>query len=607
MKKLILLLFFSIALFSCEPEETPSPPKVPEIEKPSPIEPDAASIEVLEVFPVKNDIGDTITIKGKNFSRNLTISLQEMKLGSILLNDSLIKFRVPFGNYDPFDFQLKLEDEEQDTILHNPFELYAPVIDSIAAKPRFNELVVLYGKHLTNYPGKRNDILFLDDMEMDVISHSPDSLVFHLGWEVQKFEYDILVKAQLQEVSKAGGLKIAPPAFKKLSKTEVEIGENITIHGANFYLHRPGLHEVSFQGNRAEVLEAYRDSLIVKIPMGPYKSRKIDELKIKLFEKETIFDVDMNITSTWYMYGYKKDQVITGGSASVGTITRWSFNANNRFYFNVFRDNGNYSPINNILYEYTPETDHWEEIDLPISSQQMDFGEVLEFYPEVGTSNVYVYIQRDSNNFYKFNVQTRELIQLKDFPTELTLHNGTGFSFNGNFYYGLGYTQNWGVIKNKLFWRYAPGSDTWTEIGPMPDVHAEYVRDAAGVFRTNNSVIIANGHEYAYDVWEFSTDETWSRKNDVFSPAANGNHIQKEQKGFFYNYLGGDLWEYDIPSDHWTKRDDIKIENYPNGNETMFIHGNYVYYVGYLLDYGPEGTPYFRYDHAILRTELSNF
>src|SRR5699024_7876626 len=120
-------------------------------------------------------------------------------------------------------------------------------------------------------------------------------------------------------------------------------------------------------------------------------------------------------------------------------------------------------------------------------------------------------------------------------------------------------------------------------------------RDAAGVFRTNNSIIIANGHEYAYDVWEFSTDETWSRKNDVFSPAANGLHIQKDQKGFFYNYLGGDLWEYDIPLDHWTKREDMKIENYPNGNETMFIHENYVYYVGYLQDYGPEGTPYFRH------------
>lgn len=608
MNKLILLLFFAIALFSCEPEETPPPPKIPEVEQPSPTEPDPESIEVFEVFPAKNDIGDTITIKGKNFSRNLSISLQEMKLGPILLNDSLIKIRVPFGNYDPFDFQLKLEYEEQDTILQNPFELYAPVIDSIAGKPRFNEQVVLYGKHLTNSPGKKNDILFLDDMDVQVISHSADSLVFHLGWEVKKYEYDILVKAQLQEVRKPGGLKIEPPAFKKLSKTEVEIGENLTIYGANFYLNRPGLHEVSFQGNRAEVVEAYRDSLIVKIPMGPYKSRKIDELKIKLFEKETIFDVDIHITSTWYMYGYKKDYDISHGTGSVGNISRWSFAANNAFYFNVYRRTESNLAINNVLYKYTPEDEQWEEIDLGLISDDLNFEDVYEFYHQEGTSNVLIYLYRDTNNFFKFNLETKKLVQLKDHPIESFLQHGIGFHLNGNFYFGHGYyTKDMQTVSNRMFWRYDHSSNTWTEVGNMPDVQEEYGRLGTSIFQTGNSILLGNGHEIAYDFWEFSANETWSRKSDITNPTSGVVSVQNGQKGFYYDYHGSSFWEYDISGDFWTRREDLKIKNYPTGHETMFIHGDYIYYVGYLLDYGPEGTPYFRYDHAILRTELSNF
>lgn len=607
MKKIIIFLILGLFVLSCEPEETPAPPTPPVAEPPAPTEPEQGPMNIFEVSPSKNDIGDTITIKGENFTRNLSVLLHNTGVTPILLNDSIIKFSIPFAYFDPFDFNLKLKNKKEEKVLHNPFELYAPVIDSIPGQLAFNDRVVLYGKHLTNQAYKNNGILYLDDHDIQVVSHSPDSIVFDLPWQLGKFQYDVLVKAQLQEVKFDQGLVIRPPSFESFSKPSVEIGEVITIHGSNFYPHRPDQHEVSFEGNRAEVVEAFRDSLKVRVPMGPYKSRKIDELKIKLFEEVNTFDVDLDIASTWYMYGYKRDGEITGGMASVGTITRWSFSANGAFYFNVFRNNGNYSPINNVLYKYTPETDHWEEIDLPIPAELMEFGEVLEFYPQKGTNKVFIYIQRDTDNFFSFNLETKELVQLKNFPTDGALYYGTGFHFNGNFYYGLGYFQDSGMVINKLFWRYDPASDTWNEIGKMPDVHESYPRAAASIFHTGNSVIIANGHEQAYDVWEFSSNETWSRKNDVFNPAPDGMHVQKGQTGYFYNYFYGDFWEYDIPADQWSRRDDLKIKGYDTGHEIMFIHGDYMYYVGYLLDYGPDGTPYFRYDHAILRTELSNF
>lgn len=604
MKKFLLLPVFSLIFFGCEPEENPTPPDPPEIEVPEPTQPEVLSVQ--EVRPVKNDIGDTVTIEGKNFSRELRLSLDEIRVSPVLLNDTIIKFKIPFGDYDPFNFQLKLEDNGDTLVLQDPYQLYAPVIDSIPERFGFAEKITLYGKHLTNPASNWRGILYLNELEVDVLSHSRDSIVFELPWEAQKFQYDVRVKAQLQEVSSPGALKIQPPSFERLSKTSVDIGEVITLYGSYFYPNQPGLNKISFQGNRAEVLEAYRDSLKVRIPMGPYKSREIKELKIQLFEKESLFSVNMDILSTWYMYGYKRDYDISHGTGGVGNISPWSFAANGAFYFNVYRRNSRNIAINNVLYKYTPEDDQWEEIDLSSLSVEFDFGDRLEFYPQRGTPNVLIYLYRDTDNLYKLNLETREVVQLKDHPIDQFLQHGIGFHLNGNFYFGHGYTWDMGTHPNRMFWRYDYNSDTWTEIGAMPDATDGYSRLGTSIFYTANSVIIGNGHDIAYDQWEFSANETWTRKADILDPTSNAIHVQKNQKGFYYNYLGPHIWEYDIPGDQWTRRDDLQIGYYSTGHETMFIHDNYVYYVGYLQDYTPDGTPYFRHDHAILRTELSN-
>lgn len=525
----------------------------------------------------------------------------------VFVNDTFLKFRIPFGDYDPFDFELQFKNNlGEEVVLHNPFELYAPVIDSIPGSFGFRETVVLYGKHLTNSPSNKNNILFLDEIDIEVSQHSKDSIVFTLPWQVQKYQYDVLVKAQLQEVTKLGGLQVAAPQLDSVSKKDVEIGEQVTIYGSYFYPYQPNLNHIYFQGNRAEVLEAYRDSLVIKIPMGPYKSRYINNLKISLFEKEVTLDVDLNLTSTWYMYGFKRSSDISNFNG-VGEVTDWGFWANNAYYLNVYRQYENHQIRNDVLYRYTPETDNWEEIDLPIPPENLKDAEVLQFFPLQGSNIVYLYINQAENNFYKFNIKTGELLQLKDFAARDFLQIATGFFANGNFYLGLGYTSNPSQVSNKKFWRYSEGANSWTEITSMPDVHDTWPRFGTSLFKNGNTVYIGNGHEQAYDFWEFSPNETWTRKSDVQNPSGNTVDVQNGTSGFYYDYLRSNFWEFDIPSNLWTKREDLKIKGYPYGHETMFIHDNYVYFVVYLNDYGPDGTPFFRYDQAILRTELSNF
>ncbi|WP_040506385.1 IPT/TIG domain-containing protein [Gillisia limnaea] len=77
MNKVFPLALVSLILFSCEPEiEAPPQVEPPTTAQPPPTGPEANySFSVNNVSPPKNDIGDTITIQGANFSRDVILTL----------------------------------------------------------------------------------------------------------------------------------------------------------------------------------------------------------------------------------------------------------------------------------------------------------------------------------------------------------------------------------------------------------------------------------------------------------------------------------------------------------------------------------------------------
>lgn len=566
------------------------------------------TLKIDNVLPNKADLGDTLSIIGKNFKRSVVLYLDEKKLDLVFNNDSLVKFKVPYDGFNPFDFKIKIDNGEgvdKMEILTSPFQLYAPSVDSIPINFRFGKEVVIYGKHLTNIPTKKTDIIYLNNTPITVTSHSRDSISFKLPYNLQSFDHNLLIKAQLQELDIVNGIKIPEPIIMGASKNEVKVGEEIMIYLSDFHPGITGLDDFFIADNKVEITERYTDSLRVKIPLGPYKSRDIGNLKIKMFDTEFEKNINLNLISKWYLWSYKKDYELTGGLAGVGHLTFWSFYDNNAAYFNVFK-NGN-ATLNNAIFKYTPDSNEWEESIVPISTSGMRFGQVFYFFPLEDGENAYLYISRDTNNFYKYNFLTNTVTQLKDFVNNELIKQPTGFLNNGELYFGLGFTGGTSVYQNRKIWKYKESSNSWDQITEIPLVNNYDLRNAPSVFKRNDKFYIGNGEERTTNFWEFTPDNTWVRKSDITKPVQYAINVQVDDRGFYYNNQLANFWEYNIGSDQWSERNDLKPEGYSFGQEYMFIHDNYVYLVGYQQGYPPSNAPFFNYDHIILRTELSNF
>ncbi len=566
------------------------------------------TLKIESVFPVKADLGDTLSIVGKNFERSVILYLNEKKLDILFNNDSLVKFRVPYDGFDPFDYKIKIDNGEgieNIKILTSPFQLFAPIVDSIPVNFKFGKEVVIYGKHLTNIPTRKTDIIYLDNEPITVTSQNKDSIAFKLPNNLQNFDHNILIKAQLQELEILNGIKIPQPTITGANKNEVKVGDEIMIYLSDFFPDITGLNDFFIAENKVEITERFRDSLLIKVPLGPYKSRDIGNLKIKMFNIDFKENIDLNLISKWYLWSYKHDRELTNGIAGVGNLTFWSFYDNNSPYFNVFRNSNDV--LNNVIYKYIPENDEWEESIIPISTEDMGFGEVFYFFPTYDGEHTFIYISRETNNFFKYNFQTNTVTQLNDFVNNELIRQPTGFVHNGELYFGLGYTGATSVFQNRKIWKYRETNNSWEQATEIPLVNDYDLRNAPSVFENNGKFYIGNGEERTTNFWEFSPDDTWVRKSDIPNPVQYALNVQIDERGFYYNSYLKNFWEYNIGSDQWIERNDLKPEGYNFGNEYMFIHNNYVYLVGYQIGYPPSNSLFFNYDHIILRTELSNF
>lgn len=574
-------------------------------------EPQEFNVVFGSITPMIADLGDTLTLKGKNFRRNIALGIEHERLDIVFNNDSLVKFKVPYQGFDPSNFSLLIDNGDAvrkiDTI-HSPFKLYLPIVDSIPFNLKPDNEIVIYGKHLTNWPTKKTDIVYLNEEQVTVISHSKDSISFKLPNNLTNFDNDILIKAQLQEVELLKGLKIPKPLIKGVSKNEVKVGDELMVHVSDFFPSITGIDKFYLSDLDAEILNLYKDSIQIKIPLGPYKDREIGDLKIEVFNAEFAANLDLNLISKWYLWDYKHDYELTNGIASVGNLTFWSFYDNNIPYFNFFKNfNNNTGLFNNVFYKYSPENSTWEEMVIPISTEGMVFGNVFYFFPLNDGENAYLYISKETDNFYKYNFENNTITQLKDFVNGELIKQPTGFVQDGSLYFGLGMTGNTQVYQNRKIWKYQEADDSWVLVSEIPLINDFDLRNGPSIFKFNDKFYIGNGEGRTKNFWEFTPENTWVRKADIPNPTQYAINIQIDNRGFYYNDYLKNFWEYNVSLDQWFERNDLIAEGYSFGHEYMFVHNNYVYLVGWQNYYPPNNSPFFQYDHIILRTELSNF
>ena len=111
------------------------------------------------------------------------------------------------------------------------------------------------------------------------------------------------------------------------------------------------------------------------------------------------------------------------------------------------------------------------------------------------------------NDFYKYDINSDNWIQLNDFPSEGRVA-GTQFSFNGRGYVLSGDGDDHGPLDSGELWEYNPESDTWTQLISHPGG----ARWAPGSFGINCNGFLTSGFEaesgiYYNDLLSFKLSE----------------------------------------------------------------------------------------------------
>lgn len=189
------------------------------------------------------------------------------------------------------------------------------------------------------------------------------------------------------------------------------------------------------------------------------------------------------------------------------------------------------------------------------------------------------------SNFWKYDPQSNAWSEIVPFPGN-DRNRAACFVISDKAYVGLG-----GVNLHD-FWRYDPSVNNWTRISDFP---ASNVR-AVGLSYNNKGYIITDGSSSNF--WEYdASSDSWSKKTDC--PAMTGSVRFNPDAGFvisdkIYLYAtdgstrDNQLWEYSFSTDTWTRKADLVnsgLDMYSSGfslNGKGYIRGN-----AYLFQYDP--------------------
>ena len=150
-------------------------------------------------------------------------------------------------------------------------------------------------------------------------------------------------------------------------------------------------------------------------------------------------------------------------------------------------------------WEYDINNDNWtQKANFNFGNRHHPFYFSINNTPYVGfghgdyiNDNITIY-----NDFYKFNSNSNEWIQLNNFPSEGRVA-GTQFSFAGKGYILSGDGDDHGPLDSGEIWEYDPEFDNWTQLTSHPGG----ARWAPGSFVIDCDVYLTSGYEAETDTY----------------------------------------------------------------------------------------------------------
>ncbi len=226
-----------------------------------------------------------------------------------------------------------------------------------------------------------------------------------------------------------------------------------------------------------------------------------------------------------------------------------------------------YMVIGDELYKYTPASDSWTYLlSFPVNTNFRSNGGASFVAEEKAFFLV-------KNRLWCFDPATQTLNEKSGFPGRerrfsLVFSNGT------NGYAGLGAETMEGGLYNKLsdFWKYNPGSDSWTQVSDFPDSDRKLL--VKGVHLNNMGYIIEeNGGAWSYDY----TSDTFTRLKIPVHFDVDGVLFVMNNKLYYGmgNCCDTQIYEYDPAKD--IQIEEVSFEGHGRMGAFSFVINNKAY------------------------------
>lgn len=534
---------------------------------------------------------DTVSIHGKYFTSSgnyIEVRFGGEAIASVVkANDTLIQCLVP-DNLERYDPVVSVELYGKKDV-YEGFSLLAPSIEELSRNAAgLGDTLTVYGTNF-DIENHRNKVL-LGDAEAEILHSARDSIRFVIPERLSTSTPDLKVVAQLQESVLQGALTIKKPVISGFP-VDYRTYETIEITGANFSL-IPEENKIFFGDLPAEVLEASRTTLKVKIPIGPYPNRT-PEVRIELMDYSIPYPGEVRFSDLWLMKSR-----ITSGYIFRGAK---HFVHNNKAYLfeKDYQDTNGWK-----VHVMDPTTETWSQVYVSYPRPELETKDYTILYNQE-SGRIFFYFSTETANFYEFNLDTKRFTLRNDFPG-VVRGIPASFSIDSQLYIGLGRYMDWGNQDRALlskFWRYELSSDTWIEIATLPHTGE---RSDLSVFVIDGIAYLGNGASDTGDLdfWKYSpAADQWTRLADF--PGARSYTSFFEYGGKAYVYYGGALtgdpgqmaFQYDPASDTWKVIDhvhDLYFTYFIYPESTLAIRFPNAVYIG-LMQY-----PYIQFFEADL-------
>jgi len=484
------------------------------------------------IYPDTGTWGDTILIKGKNFSyvkKKNQVFFKDFKSKIISTSDTIIKCLVPDGIVDE-SVPVYVDVSNQIAKSNADFHLTKPEIDSfLPLKGTFNDTIKIFGNNFS--PIKDKNIVSFSGHKAEVVESSKTTLSIIVPTSINTRLNKIEIKLNLQSDIAKESFEILAPKIDNFSPEYASYNTIIKISGNNFSPITQN-NIVIFDDNFGNVIEANRNELTVEIPFGVYENRFF-KIGVTVAE-QTVYSTDnFTLNAPWI----KKEDVPSGG---YNRAQATSFSILNKGYVGLGTRSYPYIYFND-FYKYDPIQNSWEQIaDFPGEGKESATSFVIGDYAYVGiginSSNL------PTNEFFKYDPVSDTWIQIKDFPMSRSLGVGLSVKDKGYIFYD-DYFDN--------FWSYDPLFDKWSQMPnlDMSDVGGGSPSHTGFVIGDKIYICISRNQYYTF-VFEFDTNtHKWTRKTGFWSgDVAVGFSI--EDKGYLMTSYGRN-YEYDSQSDTW--------------------------------------------------------